>query len=207
MFASSITKSTYQTTKDTKRFSVLFVFCYVPFVIYSQITPLNLSAFCGDLAGRGKSVTAASFLLASLPCNQSICRWHARCEMRWQVRSPERKINHEKSRFINAGGGHVVRCRDLRITVSHRQCQRPARSELPAPSSSSSSPAPASSPEPFELLMVQGICKYRKRNLIRGSGVTAPTPTRMCYSRDQNPISRRLPWMDFSLIRLAAVLR
>jgi hypothetical protein len=32
----------------------------------------------------------------------------------------ERKIDHENSRFIFAGGRHVIRCGDSRFAVSHR---------------------------------------------------------------------------------------
>src|SRR6185295_14395023 len=43
---------------------------------------LRLSARCGGFAGRDKSVTAP---VALFGLNRAICRWHARCEVRWRT--------------------------------------------------------------------------------------------------------------------------
>ena len=50
----------------------------------------------------------------------------------------ERKIDHEDSRFIFAGGRHVVWCGDSRFAVGHSERERQARQELLEASSSSS---------------------------------------------------------------------
>jgi len=96
------------------------------FVVPTNLSRLKAQEYFSRKGAKAQSCRVSRvFLCAFAPLREKY-------RLAWSLRIAvanfrERKIDHENSRFILAGGRHVIWCGDSRIAVGYSECQRPAR--------------------------------------------------------------------------------